>query len=187
VTDNTPDFELSEGRVERELVGGEQIERRIVELAHRISEDYADAGELVLVGILKGAFIFLADLSRQLTVPRRIEFMALSSYRDGTEAGDVRLIMDLRTSIRDRHVLVVEDIVDSGHTLRYLLDALAAREPASLECCALVLKRGSLKVEVDVRYVGFEIPDEWIVGYGLDYDEQHRALPYIASFRPPGE
>ena len=181
-----PDIEQSEGRVERALITGEQIELRIAELARRISDDYADMGEVVLVGILKGAFIFLADLSRQLTVPRRIEFMALSSYRDGTEAGDVRLIMDLRTSIRDRHVLVVEDIVDSGHTLHYLLDALAAREPASLQCCALVLKRGALQVDVDVRYVGFEIPNEWIVGYGLDYDEQHRALPYIASFRPPG-
>ena len=184
--DHSPDSGRSAGRVEQALITGEQIERRIVELAHQISDDYTSAGEIVLVGILKGAFIFLADLSRQLTVPRRIEFMALSSYRDGTEAGDVRLIMDLRTSIRDRHVLVVEDIVDSGHTLRYLLDALAAREPASLECCALVLKPDALKVDIDVRYVGFEIPDEWIVGYGLDYDEQHRALPYIASFQPPG-
>jgi hypoxanthine phosphoribosyltransferase len=184
--DHSPDSGRSAGRVEQALITGEQIERRIVELAHQISDDYTSAGEIVLVGILKGAFIFLADLSRQLTVPRRIEFMALSSYRDGTEARDVRLIMDLRTSIRDRHVLVVEDIVDSGHTLRYLLDALAAREPASLECCALVLKPDALKVDIDVRYVGFEIPDEWIVGYGLDYDEQHRALPYIASFQPPG-
>lgn len=173
------------GQVTRTLIDGAQIDRRIAELARRIDEDYADVEELVLVGILKGAFIFLADLSRALSIPRRIEFMALSSYRDGAVAGDVRLIMDLRTSIRDKHVLIVEDIVDSGYTLRYLIDALEAREPASLECCALVLKREALKVELDVRYVGFEIPDVWVVGYGLDYDEQLRTLGEIAAFDPP--
>jgi hypoxanthine phosphoribosyltransferase len=171
--------------VTRTLISREEIDRRIAELARRIDEDYAGVDELVLVGILKGAFIFLADLSRALKIPRRIEFMALSSYRDGAVSGDVRLIMDLRTSIRDKHVMIVEDIVDSGYTLRYLIDALEAREPASLECCALVLKREALKVELDVRYIGFEIPDVWVVGYGLDYDEQLRTLGEIAAFDPP--
>ncbi len=172
--------------VTRTLISREEIDRRIAELARRIDEDYSGVGEVVLIGILKGAFIFLADLSRALTIPRRIEFMALSSYRDGAVSGDVRLIMDLRTSIRDKHVLVVEDIVDSGYTLRYLIDTLEAREPASLECCALVLKREALQVELDVRYIGFEIPDVWVVGYGLDYDEQLRTLGEIAAFDPPG-
>lgn len=173
------------GRIEGVLISRERIVARIAELADEISRDYTEAGEVVLVGVLKGAFVFLADLARALDVPRRIEFMALSSYRDGDRAGDVRLIMDLRTSIRGRHVLVVEDIVDSGRTLRYLLDTLGARQPASLECCALVLKRSALAVDVDVRYVGFEIPDVWVVGYGLDYGERYRTLPYIAAFQPP--
>ncbi|MFQ5690584.1 MAG: hypoxanthine phosphoribosyltransferase [Gemmatimonadota bacterium] len=170
-----------------ELISTREIERRIEELAKQISRDYAGAGEIVLVGVLKGAFIFLSDLARKLTVPRRIEFIALSSYREGSRWSGVRLIMDLRTGIRDRHVLVVEDIVDSGRTLKYLLDMLRARGPASVESCAFVRKRREVEAEVDVRYVGFEIPDTWVVGYGLDYDEHFRALPYIAVLEPSGD
>lgn len=169
------------------LIAEEMIRRRVAELAERISEDYADANELVLVGVLKGAFIFLADLSRLLTIPRRIEFMGLSSYRTGSDRGAVRLILDLRTSIQGKHVLVVEDIVDSGYTLRYLLDTLKARRPASLASCVLVQKPNRLEVELDIDYLGFEIPDAWVVGYGLDYDERHRTLPYIGVLEPDGK
>lgn len=163
----------------RELIAEETIRRRVRALAREISEDYGEVDELVLIGVLKGAFIFLADLSRALTIPRRIEFMGLSSYRTGASRGAVRLVLDLRTDVRDKHVLIVEDIVDSGHTLRFLTETLAARRPASLEACALVRKPAGTEVEVDLRYLGFEIPDAWVVGYGLDHDEAYRTLPYI--------
>ncbi len=161
------------------LISEEQIYRRVGELAAEIDRDYADAGEVVLVGVLKGSFIFLADLSRRITVERRIEFIALSSYGDSHGSGAVRLLMDLRTDVRGRHVLVVEDIVDTGNTLRYLIDMLRAREPASLRCCALVQKKERLESEVEVHYLGFDIPDRWVVGYGLDLHEENRTLPYI--------
>ncbi len=161
------------------LISEEAIVQRVGELAGQISSDYAQAGEIVLVGVLKGAFIFLADLARRLTIDRRIEFIALSSYRGTARPGAVRLLMDMRGDIRGRHVLVVEDIVDTGSTLRYLLDMLGAREPASLRCCALVRKKERLRSEVEIRYVGFDIPDRWVVGYGLDYRERYRTLPYI--------
>ena len=157
----------------------EAIVRRVDELAGQISSDYGQTGEIVLVGVLKGAFIFLADLARRLTIDRRIEFIALSSYPGGARSGAVRLLMDMRCDIRGRHVLVVEDIVDTGSTLRYLLDMLGAREPASLRCCALVRKKERLRSEVEIRYLGFDIPDHWVVGYGLDYRERYRTLPYI--------
>lgn len=163
----------------RVLLSEDAIEARVEELARRIDRDYAEAEELVLVGVLKGSFIFLADLARRLTIARRIEFIALSSYREGTRQGGVRLIMDLRASIRGKHVLMVEDIVDSGRTLRFLMDTLRARGPASLESCALVQKRRALEVDLAVRYLGFEIPDAWVVGYGLDHGEKFRTLPYI--------
>lgn len=164
----------------RELISEERIERRVGELSARISRDHADADPLVMVGILKGAFIFLADLARRLEIPRRIEFMALSSYHGSEkEAGPVRVLMDLRTSIEGKHVLVVEDIVDTGETLSYLQETLDARAPASLETCALVRKRTERPERPEVTYVGFEIPDEWVVGYGLDYRERFRTLPYI--------
>ncbi len=161
------------------LISEETIVRRVDELAGQISSDYEQAGEIVLVGVLKGAFIFLADLARRLTIDRRIEFIALSSYPGGARSGAVRLLMDMRCDIRGRHVLVVEDIVDTGSTLRYLLDMLGAREPASLRCCALVRKKERLRSEVEIRYLGFDIPDHWVVGYGLDYRERYRTLPYI--------
>ena len=162
------------------LISTEAIQARVAELAAEVSAAYAGAEELVLVGVLKGAFVFLADLARQLTIPSRIEFVALSSYQDGTvSSGAVRLIMDLRTDIAGRHVMVVEDIVDTGHTLAYLLRTLKARQPASLACCTLLRKRERHEVDVPLVYVGFEIPDVWVVGYGLDYAERYRTLPYI--------
>lgn len=161
------------------LITEEEIDRRVDELAMEVSRDYAGLGEIVLVGVLKGAFIFLADLSRRLTIERRIEFIALSSYGDSAESGAVRLLMDLRTPVRGRHVLIVEDIVDSARTLRYLIDMLMAREPASLRCCVLVRKKDRVESEIAIDYLGFDIPDRWVVGYGLDLRERYRTLPYI--------
>lgn len=161
------------------LIDEDHIQARVEDLAAQISAEYHDKGEIVLVGVLKGAFIFLADLSRRLTIPRRIEFMAISSYGKGSESGEVRLEMDLRHHIEGQHVLVVEDIVDSGQTLRYLVDLLRARGAASIKTCALVRKQRDDNTDARVDYLGFDIPDVWTVGYGLDYAEQHRTLPYI--------
>ena len=163
----------------RELISEQAIARRVDELAAQISRDYAGAGELLLVGVLRGAFIFLSDLSRRLTVPCAVDFISVSSYSGAVQAGGVRLILDVRSSLAGRHVLLVEDIVDSGHTLDYLLRTFAARDPASLKTCVLTRKPGRLQVDVPVDYLGFDIPDEWVVGYGLDFDDHHRALPYI--------
>ena len=166
-----------------ELISAEAIAARVDELAAQLDQDYADSGELVLVGVLKGSFIFLADLSRKLTIPHRVEFISVSSYgdRESDEAGAVRLIMDVRHAILDKHVLVVEDIVDTGHTLSYLLRLLKARAPASLRACTLLHKPDRSEVDVVVDYVGFTIPDEWVVGYGLDYAERHRTLPNLCA------
>ena len=163
----------------RVLIDADHIQARVEDLAGQISAEYQDKGEIVLVGVLKGAFIFLADLSRRLTVPRRIEFMAISSYANGSESGEVRLEMDLRHQIEGQHVLVVEDIVDSGQTLRYLVDLLKARGPTSVKTCALVRKQRDDNAGAPIDYLGFDIPDVWTVGYGLDYGEQFRTLPYI--------
>ena len=161
------------------LISQSAIAKRVAELAGRISSDYADVEELLLVGVLRGAFIFLADLSRALTIPRRVDFIALSTYDNTTHTdGAVRLVMDLRVSVTGRHVLIVEDIVDTWHTLRYLMEMLATRGPASVRTCALV-RKPSAKVDVRVDYLGFEIPDVWAVGYGLDYKDRYRTLPYI--------
>ncbi len=162
------------------LISEEAIAKRVAEVAAQISRDYAGVDELVLVGVLKGAFIFLADLARRLTIPRTVEFIALSSYGAGARSsGEVRLVMDLRSTIAGKHVLVVEDIVDTGHTLDYLMRLLGARGPASLEACALVRKPDRLKAPVKLAYLGFDIPDRWVVGYGLDLVERNRTLPYI--------
>jgi hypoxanthine phosphoribosyltransferase len=167
------------------LISEAEIQRRVQELADEISSDYAGQGELILVGVLKGAFIFLADLSRRLTIPRSIEFMAVSSYENGDQASSaVRLVMDMRKNIEGKHVLVVEDIVDTGRTLGFLGELLAARKPSSVKTCALVRKPDRVEVEAKVDYLGFEIPDRWVVGYGLDYGEQNRTLPYIAAINP---
>ena len=169
------------------LIDEATIEQRVQELADAISTDYSGEGELILVGVLKGAFIFLADLSRRLSIPRRIEFMALSSYEEGSrESSAVRLLMDLRGNIEGRHVLIVEDIVDTGRTLDFLKELLETRKPLSVKTCALVRKPDRVRVETPVDYLGFEIPDAWVVGYGLDYDERNRTLPYIAAMKPDG-
>jgi hypoxanthine phosphoribosyltransferase len=167
------------------LISAAEIEHRVNELAARISGDYADKEELVLVGVLKGSFIFLADLSRRLSIPRHIEFIAVSSYSHGsTRSGAVRLVMDMRRSIEGKNVLIVEDIVDTGHTLAYLIKMLKSRNPASIRTCTLLHKAASAEVDVQIDYCGFSIGDEWVVGYGLDYDEQDRTLPYIGVIDP---
>ncbi len=167
------------------LISEADIDKRVRELATQISTDYADKGNIVLVGVLKGSFIFLADLSRRLTVPRTIEFIAVSSYDNGNIAsGAVRLVMDVRGNIENRHVLIVEDIVDTGHTLAYLIGMLESHRPASIRTCALLHKAESAEVDVAIDYVGFGIGDEWVVGYGLDYAERDRTLPYIGTINP---
>ena len=169
-----------------ELISEADIQKRVTELAEKISADYADNGDVVLIGVLKGAFIFLADLSRQLTVPRTIEFIAVSSYGSGSESGAVRLVMDVRGSIEGRHVLIIEDIVDTGHTLNYLIGMLKSHGPASIRTCTLLHKAERAEVDVEIDYVGFGIGDEWVVGYGLDYAEKNRTLPYIGNVQPTG-
>ena len=167
------------------LISEIDIERRVGELAAQISDDYADKGEIVLIGVLKGAFILLADLSRRLSIPRSIEFIAVSSYEDGdVPSGAVRLVMDIRSSIAGKHVLIVEDIVDTGHTLDYLIEMLKSRDPASIKTCVMLHKEHSTQVNVEIDYLGFTIGDEWVVGYGLDYAEQGRTLPYIGVVKP---
>lgn len=167
------------------LISESEIATRVEELARQISTDYQDKGDLVLIGVLKGAFIFLADLSRQLTIPRTIEFIAVSSYENtNVSSGAVRLVMDVRGNIEGRHVLIVEDIVDTGRTLEYLIGMLESHGPASIRTCALLHKPGSTEVEVDINYVGFGIGGEWVVGYGLDYAEHNRTLPYIGQVKP---
>jgi hypoxanthine phosphoribosyltransferase len=170
--------------VEKVLLDEETIAARVGELAAQISADYADNDGLILIGVLKGAFIFLADLARRLTVSHHVDFIALSSYNRGTaNAGAVRLIMDTRTSVTGQHVLVVEDIVDTGCTLHYLLRTFHARKPASLRSCVLLSKPDRRQIEVQVDYLGFEIPNAWVVGYGLDYADRFRTLPYIGELR----
>jgi hypoxanthine phosphoribosyltransferase len=167
-----------------ELISESDIQDRVNELAARISADYANEEEIVLIGVLKGAFIFLADLARRLTIPRSIEFIAVSSYGSGSKSGAVRLVMDVRGNIEGKHVLIVEDIVDTGNTLNYLIGILQSHGPASIRTCTLLHKAGSTEVDVAIDYVGFGIGDEWVVGYGLDYAEQNRTLPYIGNVTP---
>lgn len=170
--------------IERVLIDEATIQRRVRELAAQISEDYADVDGLLLVGILKGAFIFLADITRRLRIPHVVDFMALSAYgMTAATTGAVRIIMDLRQPIEGKHVMIVEDIVDTGLTLDYLYKTLKSRGPASLRSCVLLDKKSRRKVDVPIDYVGFEIPDVWVVGYGLDYADQHRTLPYIGVLR----
>jgi len=167
------------------LISEEEIQSRVLELAAQISSDYDDEEEIVLVGVLKGSFIFLADLARRLSIPRTIEFIAVSSYGSGSRStGAVRLVMDVRGNIAGKHVLIVEDIVDTGHTLKYLIGMLESHLPASVKTCALVRKAERAEVDVEVDYLGFDIGDEWVVGYGLDYAEQNRTLPYIGIVSP---
>jgi hypoxanthine phosphoribosyltransferase len=165
------------------LVSAEDLRRRVRELAAEISRDYAGK-DLVLVGVLKGAVFFLSDLMRQLEIPVEVDFMAVASYGSATKSsGVVRILKDLDAAIDGRDVLIVEDIVDSGLTLQYLMRNLAGRNPRSLEVCALLVKPERQKVDLPTRYVGFEIPNRFAIGYGLDHGERYRNLPYVAALR----
>jgi hypoxanthine phosphoribosyltransferase len=174
-----PDADPNLGAV---VVGEAELRQRITELGKEISADYAGRTPL-LVGVLKGAFMFMADLARQIDLPVEFDFMAVSSYGAATKtSGVVRIVKDLDLDLSDRHVIIVEDIVDSGLTLNYLRRNLQVRRPASLEVCALLVKEGMQKVKPDLRYVGFRIPGDFVVGYGLDASERYRNLPYLAVY-----
>ena len=176
--------ELVERGVGEILIDEGDVRARVAALGAEISADY-DGRDLLLVGVLKGAVFFMADLMRQLTVPCEIDFMAISSYGAATDtSGVVRILKDLDINIAGRDVLVVEDIIDSGLTLSYLMRNLRARKPASLEICALLTKPERREIEVPVRYVGFEIPNRFVIGYGLDFAERYRNLPYIGVLTP---
>jgi hypoxanthine phosphoribosyltransferase len=165
------------------LVQPDELEHRVRELGAEISRDYAGR-DLLLIGVLKGAVFFLADLMRTIDVPCEVDFMAVSSYGSSTDtSGVVRILKDLDEPLEGRHVLIVEDIVDSGLTLQYLMRTLETRGPASLEVCALLTKPERRLVETPARYVGFEIPDKFAIGYGLDYAERYRNLPYVATLQ----
>ncbi len=169
-----------ESAVGEVLIETDALRGRIAELGAEISVDYAGR-DLLLIGVLKGAVFFMADLMRKLTIPCEVDFMAISSYGASTDSsGVVRILKDLDINIEGRHVLVVEDIIDSGLTLSYLMRNLESREPATLEVCALLTKPDRREIEVPVRYVGFEIPNRFVIGYGLDFGERYRNLPYVA-------
>jgi hypoxanthine phosphoribosyltransferase len=171
------------GTIGKILVTEEDLNRRVRELAAEISKDYADR-DLLLIGVLKGAVFFLSDLMRHLEIPVEVDFMAVASYGSATtSSGVVRILKDLDAAIEGRDVLIVEDIVDSGLTLQYLLRNLQGRNPATLEVCALLMKPDRRKVELHTRYIGFEIPDEFAIGYGLDHAERYRNLPYVAALK----
>jgi hypoxanthine phosphoribosyltransferase len=170
--------------IESVLLTDQQIQDKVRDLAAQISKDY-QGREVLLVGVLKGAFILMADLARALTVPHEFDFMAVSSYGSATQtSGVVRILKDLDREIQGRDVLLVEDIIDSGLTLNYLLKNLRSRRPATLEVCALLYKPEQLKADIEVKYVGFDIPSVFVVGYGLDYAEKYRNLPFIATLKP---
>ena len=169
--------------VSKVLIEEDVVAARVAELGSEISNDYT--GKDLLVGVLKGAVFFMADLMRQLSIPCEVDFMAISSYGASTDSsGVVRILKDLDINIESRDVLVVEDIIDSGLTLSYLIRNLESRNPASLEICALLTKPDRREIDVDVRYTGFEIPNEFVIGYGLDFGERYRNLPYVAVLDP---
>jgi hypoxanthine phosphoribosyltransferase len=177
---------VTDPRIGEILVSEERLQQRIGELAAEISADYAGR-EILVVGVLKGALLFISDLVRRLTVPCTMDFMAVSSYGSATHSsGVVRILKDLDAPIEGKHVLLVEDVVDSGLTLSYLMKNLRSREPASLELCTLMVKPAGRRLPIEMRYVGFDMPDTFVVGYGLDFDEHYRQLPYIAAFEGPG-
>jgi hypoxanthine phosphoribosyltransferase len=171
-------------RLERVLVSEDRLQGRLREMAAEIDRDY-QGRDVLLVGVLKGAVMVMADLARALHAPVEMDWMAVSSYGSGTRSsGVVRILTDLDKDISGRHVLIVEDIIDSGLTLSWLLSNLSSRGPASVEVCALLRKPDALKVPVPVRYVGFDIPNEFVVGYGLDYGEKFRNLPFVGTLAP---
>ncbi len=179
-----PPVEAYAPDIEKILISSDEIQAKLAELGGRITQDY-DGRSLLLVGVLKGAFVVMADLARYIRLPLEFDFMAVSSYGAATKtSGVVRILKDLDHDLEGLDVLLVEDIVDSGLTLKYLLKNLAARKPASLEVAALLRKEGIQKVPLDLRYIGFEIPNEFVVGYGLDFAERYRNLPFVATLRP---
>jgi hypoxanthine phosphoribosyltransferase len=170
--------------LEEVLITSERLQQRITEMAGQIDADYADR-ELLLVGVLKGAVMVMADLARAMRLPVQMDWMAVSSYGSGTKSsGVVRILKDLDCDITGRHVLVVEDIIDSGLTLSWLVRNLQSRGPASLRVCTLLRKPGAARVDVDVSYIGFDIPNAFVIGYGLDYAERYRNLPFIGTLAP---
>ena len=170
--------------IERVLISEEEIAAKVAELAQQVDADYVGR-EVLLVGVLKGAVMFMADLARALSTPVSMEFMAVSSYGSATSSsGVVRILKDLDRDIADKHVLIVEDVIDSGLTLSWLLRNMRSRSPASVEVVALLRKPEAAKVNVSVKYVGFDIPSEFVVGYGLDYAERYRDLPFVGLLRP---
>ncbi|MCB0924330.1 MAG: hypoxanthine phosphoribosyltransferase [Mycobacterium sp.] len=181
-------YELYPGDIESVLLSEDRIQARTAELAAQVGRDYADnlAGQdLLLVTVLKGAVMFVSDLAREIPVPTQLEFMAVSSYGSSTSSsGVVRILKDLDRDIADRDVLIVEDIVDSGLTLSWLLRNLATRQPRSLRVCTLLRKPDAVRADVDISYIGFDIPNDFVVGYGLDYAERYRDLPFIGTLDP---
>ncbi|TLH61648.1 hypoxanthine phosphoribosyltransferase [Mycolicibacterium phocaicum] len=181
-------MELYPGDIKSVLLSQEQVQARIAEMAALIAEDYrADSGDqdLLLITVLKGAVMFVTDLARAIPLPTQLEFMAVSSYGSSTSSsGVVRILKDLDRDISGRDVLIVEDIIDSGLTLSWLLRNLATRGPRSLRVCTLLRKPDAMRADIDVAHIGFDIPDEFVVGYGLDYDERYRDLPYIGTLDP---
>jgi hypoxanthine phosphoribosyltransferase len=169
--------------VEEVLIEEDALQARIAELGREISDDYRGR-DLLLIGVLKGAIFFMADLMRRIEIPCEVDFMAISSYGAGIDSsGVVRILKDLDVSIEGRNVLVVEDIIDSGLTLSYLLRNLEARDPASLEICALLTKPARREIDIECRYIGFEIPNRFVIGYGLDFAERYRNLPFVGVIR----
>ena len=181
--DDTPSMIRQRGGqpIRRIVYTEAEIDRRVREMGREISEHFADVEDVLVLGLLKGSFIFLADLVRRIELPLQVDFLVASSYGSGmVSSGDLQLLYDPKASLEGRHVVIVEDIIDSGHTLQRLQPLLAAREPASLDVCTLLHKR-LVTLEPDARWVGFEAPPEFLVGYGLDHAENFRHLPYIAS------
>lgn len=183
-----PPAELYPGDIKSVLLSEDQIKAKTAELAELIAADFRDGGpdqDLLLITVLKGAVLFVTDLARAIPVPTQLEFMAVSSYGSSTSSsGVVRILKDLDRDINDRDVLIVEDIVDSGLTLSWLLRNLATRRPRSLKVCTLLRKPDAVRADVEIEYVGFDIPNEFVVGYGLDYAERYRDLPYIGTLEP---
>jgi hypoxanthine phosphoribosyltransferase len=185
-----PAAELYPGDIKSVLLSEDEIQARVAELGAQVAEAYRDAvaengQDLLLVTVLKGAVMFVTDLARAIALPTQLEFMAVSSYGSSTSSsGVVRILKDLDRDINDRDVLIVEDIVDSGLTLKWLLRNLATRHPRSLQVCTLLRKPEAIRVDLDITYIGFDIPNEFVVGYGLDYAERYRDLPYIGTLDP---
>jgi hypoxanthine phosphoribosyltransferase len=175
---------LYEDDIESVLISEDQVQAKVAELAAIVSKDY-EGRKVLLVGVLKGAFILMGDLARHLTVDHEVDFMAVSSYGSATQtSGVVRILKDLDRDIQGRDVLIVEDIVDSGLTLNYLLKNLRSRRPATVEVCALLYKPEQLKADIEIKYKGFDIPSVFVVGYGLDYAERYRSLPFVGTLKP---